>query len=192
MIPLSGRLAVTGLVVVLASMAYSAHAENPFTSHFTDGNWRAELTITDGVYSGKIDRHGDLLVAGSVEYEWPVFARAVLGLKAYPLFLYLQETNDEGESDTIHGAAVGLSSRFFLKEEERKGFYGELGASLVWHSRYLEGNTSRLNFMTEMGVGYEFHNDWHVAIKWEHISNSGMTSRNAGANGIGLSFGYSF
>jgi hypothetical protein len=49
-----------------------------------------------------------------------------------------------------------------------------------------------VNFLTEVGVGYEFDNDWHVALKWRHMSNAGIASRNAGVNGLGIGIGFSF
>ena len=180
------------LLLAVTMSAGSAWGAPALFEDFGEGSWRVEFTAVGGAYSGKVDRGGDFWFTGSVEYDWPIYARAVLGLKAYPLFLYLQDENDDDESDTIHGAGLGIAARFYFSKEERKGFYGEVGASTIWHSRYLERNTSRLNFLSEVGIGYEFRNDWHMAVKWEHISNGGMGSRNAGVNGVGLAFGYTF
>lgn len=177
---------LTGLVVTEARAAETVEGEN---WRFSDGWWRAELTGVGGMYSGKTSRGGDLMALGSFEYEFPMYARTTLGLRAYPLFYYHQDD----PADEIFGAGGGLATRIYQNEETYDGWFGEAGGSLIWQSDYIDKNSSRVNFLLEAGVGYEFpDDDWHVALKFFHISNGSMGSRNTGSNGVGLSVGCRF
>ena len=64
---------------------------------FSEGGWRAEVNLGAGIRSGRQSRSGDVLVAGNIEYEFPIYARATLGLKAYPLFSYNQDDGSTGQ-----------------------------------------------------------------------------------------------
>ena len=55
-----------------------------------------------------------------------------------------------------------------------------------------EGNSSNVNFLIGLGLGYKFKSNWHTVLKYEHVSNSSLGERNAGANSLGFGFGYSF
>jgi hypothetical protein len=153
-----------------------------------DGRWRAELSTAFGFDSGKNDRGGDVVVNGSIEYEWSVFARGTLGLRAYPLFMYAQNDPDE----TIAGVGFGVTGRVYQRAGERTGFFVEGGAGALVHSNQIEGNGSNINFLLEAGVGYQFRNDWHVTLQVQHISNSSLDEDNAGANSVGVGVGFRF
>lgn len=157
-------------------------------SGFSEGRWRTEMGVSTGFHSGRRDRSGDVVVKGSIEYEWPVFERCALGLRAYPLFLYKQ--NDP--SETLWGGGVGAVGRVYQVAGERRGWYGEGGAAVLGHTNHIEGNSGSINFMLEAGVGYHFRNDWHVALQVMHISNGGTSDDNAGANSVGLAVGFTF
>src|SRR5262245_37671857 len=77
------------LCLPTATLADDAKPEG-VVSGFSDGRWRIEAGAATGFHSGRRDRSGDVLVTGNVEYEWPVYARCTLGLRAYPLFMYKQ------------------------------------------------------------------------------------------------------
>ncbi|MBI4556573.1 MAG: acyloxyacyl hydrolase [Candidatus Hydrogenedentes bacterium] len=169
-----------GMVLFLA-LGSSAQAGS-----FQDGRLRLEINGVGGIYSGKTDRSGDYYVGGSVEYEWAAFKKASLGLRFYPLFVY-------PEPKPVYGVAGGVTARIYKNQEERNGLFAEVGSAVLWHSRYFKENNSRINFLSEIGVGYQFpKNDWHLALKYHHISNAGLASENAGINGVGLSVGYKF
>jgi Lipid A 3-O-deacylase (PagL) len=156
---------------------------------FRDGRWRLEFGGAAGLPSNNREsRSGDFLVTGSAEYEFPIHARATFGLRAYPLFIY----GESGE-DTIFGGGAGIAARVYQNEGSLDGFFGEAGASTIWHSDTWEGNGSRVNFLLELGVGYKFpESDWHVALKFNHLSNSNLSNRNSGVNSLGFAFGYTF
>ena len=155
---------------------------------FSDGRWRTEVGVSTGFHSGNRSRTGNMLVTGNVEYEWPVFARCSLGLRAYPLFLYRQ--NDP--SDTLWGGGIGTVGRVYQNAGERNGWFGEAGAGVIWHTNHIEGNSATMDFLLETGVGYQFRNNWHVTLQASHLSNAGLSDNNAGANSLGLAVGFTF
>ncbi len=162
------------------------------SAYASDHEWRLEFTGIADTYSGDVGRDGDFYFTGSLECGWPIFSRAVLGLKTYPLFLYREKEDRYGDSEWIYGAGAGIVARIYAKRDVRTGLYGEVSIAPIWHSDYLEGNGSRVNFLSEFVLGYDFENDWHVALKWEHFSNARLNGDNAGVNGVGFAVGYRF
>ena len=161
--------------------------------HFEEARWRLELQGVGGSYSGKVDRDGDYYSTSCVEYECPAFQRSTFGLRLYPLLVYHEDEGEHGEGNTIYGTAFGITHRIYQQVENREGLFLELGSSVLWHSREFEGNSARLNFLSEVGIGYRIpESPWHGALKWSHISNAGMSRSNAAVNGIVFSIGYSF
>ncbi len=182
----------TLILFLLWGFQTSWAADCPLLSRFEEGQWRAEFTAMAGLDAGRTSREGDYYFTGSVEYDWPVYARGVLGLKAYPLFVYLQDEDEKGESDTILGGGIGVNLRLYLRKQERTGLYGEVSSGPIWHSGDLENNSSRVNFMTELAIGYELRNHWFVEAKWAHLSNAGLAADNDGVNAAGLAIGRVF
>lgn len=161
--------------------------------HFEKAQWRLELQGVGGSYSGKVDRGGDYYFTGCLEYECPAYQRSTFGLRLYPLLVYYENDNDRGEENTLYGTAFGITHRIYQHAEDRNGFFLELGSSVLWHSREFEGNSARINFLSEVGVGYRIlESPWHGALKWAHISNGGTTRSNSAVNGIVFSVGCSF
>lgn len=165
-----------GLAAMFLVCAVPARGE----VRFDEGSWRLELT---GLKSLDGDNY---CTTGSVEYEFPASAHGKLGLRMYPLFFF-------GSDDPAYGAGAGVSARVYQKADEYSGLFGEVGVSALWISRDLHHNSSRLNFLSEAGIGYKFPSSgWHVALKAEHISNAGLGSKNSGLDGIGLAAGFTF
>jgi len=169
------------------------------------GRWRLELNNDFGVHQGGRDRSGDYSIHAVVEYEVPATSRVTLGLRLMPLFLYTQEDerdgglldrwlNDERYEDggTVYGAGVGLSARIYQVKDEYRGFFGELAVTALGHGNEFNGNNSNLNFLTTVGVGYQFKSDWHLQVHYQHISNASLGSHNSGANSLGIGIGYRF
>ena len=161
---------------------------NTIKSGIGDGRWRTEVGASTGFHSGRRSRTGDVLVTGNVEYEWPLYARCTLGLRAYPLFLYHQ--NDP--EDSLWGGGFGGVGRIYQRADERNGWFGEAGAGVIWHSGHINGNSATMDFLLEGGVGYQFRNDWHVTLQASHLSNAGLSDDNAGANSVGVAVGFTF
>jgi hypothetical protein len=177
-------------VVASFNTPVQACGDEPYgvVSGFNDGRWRTEVGASTGFHSGRRDRSGDVLATGNVEYEWPVFARCTLGLRAYPLFLYKQ--NDP--NDTLWGGGVGGVGRVYQRAGVRNGWFGEAGAGVIWHTNHINGNSATMDFLLESGVGYQFKNDWHVTLQASHLSNAGLSDDNSGANSLGLAVGFTF
>jgi hypothetical protein len=154
---------------------------------FDEGDWRAEFTVTTGLNSGRRDRTGDWVTTASLEYGWPIANRWEFGLRAFPLFWYEQDD----PSETLLGGGGGLSLRYYFNREHH-GWYGETGIAALFHKNQYDGNSSNFNFMPEASLGYDFRNNWHVAVKFRHLSNGGLGDDNSGANSIGLAVGYRF
>ncbi|HNR31226.1 MAG TPA: acyloxyacyl hydrolase [Candidatus Hydrogenedentes bacterium] len=154
---------------------------------FDEGRWRLELSGARGIHSGSTDREGDTLVTGSVEYEFPASARTTLGLRLLPLFIY-----DQDDYETVVGGGFGLSGRLYQHAAEYRGWFGELGVSALAHDGKIRRNSSNVNFLTGVGVGYQFKSNWHATLRYEHLSNAGLGDHNAGVNTVGLAFGFTF
>ncbi|MCH7959186.1 MAG: acyloxyacyl hydrolase [Candidatus Hydrogenedentes bacterium] len=153
-----------------------------------DGLWRTELSIFTGIRSGGRSRTNDVNLNGTLEYEMPAGKRGTAGIRIHPLFFYDEKRTDR----KVWGGAVGPMIRIYRKGHDRRGLFGEMGGSVLWHSNEIRGNTSRVNFLFETGVGYKFDTKWHVSAKVRHFSNAGIDSKNSGVNAIGLAVGYTF
>jgi len=170
-----------------------------------EGKWRLELNTDFGVHQGSRDRSGDFGFNAVVEYEVPATSRTTLGLRLMPLFLYTQDDTREHDflsrvfdeqrhedGGSVYGAGLGLAGRIYQIKDEYRGWYGELAFTTLVHEDTFNGNSSNLNFMTGLGVGYQFKSDWHVQFHYQHISNASLGNRNSGTNTLGLGIGYRF
>lgn len=179
---LSHRLMLIACLLTITAAAYGQAEEHT-------GTWRAGIEISRESRSAKGDRDGDSFVAGSIEYEWPIFDRAAVGVLARPLFIYFQ---DEG-SETIYGTSAGVTARMYGQKYTRSGPFLEVGCSALWHSRSFNENGARVNLWSEAGAGYQFASSpWYMALKWHHMSNAGLHGDNAGIDGFTISAGYRF
>jgi hypothetical protein len=162
-----------------------AHAEIAWG----DGSWQLELSGGPGTKLGSSDRTGDLLFKGTVEYEIPATKHLTLGLRLLPLFVLEQ---DGASDDTVYGAGAGLGGRLYCKASEYKGFFAEANVHALGHKNRIAGNSSNINFLTGLGVGYKFQQGWHTVLRWEHISNANLGEENAGMDAVTLGVGFTF
>lgn len=194
------------VLVALAALASAgaAHAD------FQDGRWRVQVSAQAGVESGGVDRSGDVLAMGTVEYEVPLTAHVCYSLKLVPVFGYFQDDEDvngilDGEAgadldalcddeggDSVVGAGVGLGLRVYQKAEEKRGIFLDLGLHALGHAGEFNGNSSNLNFMSGIGLGYQWRNGLSAQLHFDHISNAGLGDENSGTNVLGLGLGYRF
>ena len=179
------------LTISLSSKAFCGDVG--FFDDFKQGNWRFESLVGSGLSSGgKSDRKGDYYFASSLEYEWPIYkSRRKVGLRGYPALIYYQDRNDKGKDDVVFAAAFGVVIRWY-QDIDYKGFYWDIGISPLWNSRLFRSNASHWNALTEFGVGYKFDSNWHIALKFQHISNGQTRYPNEGVNAIALCLGYTF
>lgn len=179
------------LAIAPASKAFCG--DMGFFDNFKQGHWRFESLGGIGLSSpDESDRKGDYYFASSLGYEWPICkSHKEVGLRGYPVLLYDQDRNDKDKSDTVYAAAIGPVIRWY-ESMNHKGGYLEIGVSLLWNSYLFRSNASHWNALTEMGVGYKFDSDWHVALKLQHISNGQTRFPNEGVNAVALCFGFAF
>lgn len=174
---------------------------------WAEGHWRLELAGYGGLNSDRNHRSDDFGIVGTIEHEWPLWNRATLSLRVHPLFYYNQEQDDirlfrrfrnddnfnyKYNDDDVWGIGFGPAIRVYQNAEERRGLFLELGISALIHDNEFIDNSSSLNFVSEVGVGYKFSNDWHVVAKLRHISNAGLGDDNSANNGWGIGVGYTF
>lgn len=157
-------------------------------SKWSEGMWRLELSGGPGLDAGN-KRDGDLFLKTSAEYEVPVSTHCTLGLRLLPFFVYDQEGRG---NDTLYGAGVGFGGRVYSIANEYRGLFAEAGVHVVGHANRLTGNSSNVNFLTGLGVGYHCKADWSMVVRWEHLSNANLSKENAGANCLTLGIGYRF
>ena len=182
------RSTVSGLCIGVLALAL-APAAFAGGVNWADGQWRVEGGVVAAFDDAGADRSNDVYAKLSFEYEASTDYRVTMGVRLYPMFLYLQDEPRE----TIYGAGGGLVFRLYQREQTRDGFYVEAGSSLLVHANRFEGNGSNVNFLSEAGIGYKVpHRPMHVALKVEHISNAGLKSDNAGVNGVSLSLRLTF
>ncbi len=185
------------LALAFLALSTSAWAELDFDA----GKWRLELSGMGGVHSGSTDRSGDTLITGTLDYEFPASGHTTLGLRLMPLLVYGQdgaeqcwlddEDYDDYAGSTVWGAGLGLTGRVYAKRDYR-GLFVEGQANVLVHDDKIVGNSASVNFLTGVGLGYKFKCDWHLVVKYEHISNAGLGDENAGANLVGFGVGYTF
>ncbi|HET7441834.1 MAG TPA: acyloxyacyl hydrolase [Terriglobales bacterium] len=121
--------------------------------------------------------HGPGFLKGSFEY-------AVDGI---PVFLIFQPAN------TAYGVGVnplGLKWNFV----PRAGFipYVELGGGTLFTTHDVPTGTSSVNFTSgaALGTHVEFTEiNWNIEVRYMHISNAGLASRNPGINTIQVRLG---
>jgi hypothetical protein len=190
------RLIIYSITIIISlSAVHTSRAADDGWSlcrDFSKGRWRTEIASTTGTIGNQWpDREKDYFVLGSVEYEWPIHSHTTCSLRGSPLFLYNLHGDGNYDSTHIYGAALGLAFRLY-ENKEPTGLFAEVGSSALWHSDYFPGNNSKLNFITDVGVGYEFENHISIAVKYFHISNANLEEHNSQLDAIGASLAYAF
>lgn len=187
-------VAITAVLTVSLA-AVSAWGE----AAFDQGHWRLELSGLAGLNVGGGDSTGSFLTSTAVEYEFPCSTRCTLGLRLMPLFVYAQDTPEDRfcrparyDDSSVVGGGAGLALRVYSRKGEYRGWFGEAQVNALGHEGRFNENSSNLNFLSGLGLGYKFANDWHAVLKVEHISNAQLGDDNAGTNLLGLGVGYSF
>lgn len=160
-----------------------------FKEIWREGHWRLETSGFAGLNQGRHGREGDFNLNVTVERELPLFAHLTVGPKFHPVFIY-DESSSSGD-DTIFAAGLGPSIRLYAKREPR-GLFVEGSVTFMLQTEKFEENSTIFNFLSQFGIGYKFGDHWHVSAQWRHLSNAGLGDENAGVNGVGLGFGYTF
>lgn len=131
--------------------------------------------------------NGDHYLTGAVEFEIPVVKHATLGLRLLPLLLY----PDKEDHPDIYGIAAGVGGRLY-SGQDNTGLFVEAGASALWSMDKLRIDDSKVGFLGDCGIGYEFRSGVHLSVKAQHISETGIGEATSGTNGLGVAAGYRF
>jgi hypothetical protein len=159
---------------------------------FSNGRWRTEITTTTGAIDSDWPQHEkDYFFLGSIEYEWPIHSYTTCSLRGTPVFLFNRHRGDGYDTTHIYGAGFGLAFRLY-ERKEMTGLFAEIGSSALWHTEHLPNNDSKLNFISDVGIGYGFKNNISVSAKYFHISNAGLKDLNSGLDALGISLAYVF
>jgi len=121
--------------------------------------------------------HGPGFLRGRLEYA----------LDAVPVFLVWQKQN------TAFGAGVNPFAFKWILDARTVAPYFELGGGTLFTNTEVPAGTSRVNFTSSGALGLHFlrnkHN-WSAEVRFMHISNAGLASRNPGINTVQLRLGF--
>ena len=156
---------------------------------FKAARWRVEMYLGTGTSSGHRSRDGDFHLRTAVDYEIPVLKHMTVAPRLLPL-TYINEAGSDGQ--TLYAFGFGVAVRGYSNGDEQRGWFGEGSLNVLAQTDKFTGNSGTVNFMEELGVGYMFKSRWHLAAKFNHMSNAGLASENAGLNSAGLGVGYTF
>jgi lipid A 3-O-deacylase len=146
------------------------------------GGTKDTQVIDAGVRLGKVltDDHLGGFVRGN--FEWSA--------DLMPVYYVLQPAPGKN----AYGAAFNpLNLKWNFTNSERVVPYLELGGGVLFSSHAVPVNTSHVNFLTHAALGFHFFNNEKRAItasiRYEHISNAGLTVPNPGVNTVQFTIG---
>jgi hypothetical protein len=172
-----GPFAALTVGALLAAPVAGAEPPRPF-------RLRASLVAAGAFPSVGVDRSEDAYLHLDLELELPLEGPFTVGLRGMPVELYRAPGRP-----WIYGIGFGITSRAYLEGSVHLGPFAGLAVSTVRTNRTFVGNSSRLNFLSQLAVGYQSPAHWSVAATFEHLSNAFTTDQNHGINGLGLSAG---
>jgi len=122
--------------------------------------------------------HGPGFLRGQLEYA----------VDLVPVWVIAQKTN------TAYGASVDpfAFKWIFSSAKKVKPFFQIEGGALFTNTKVPEG-TSQINFTTSGGIGAHFLGKKHnfsAEVRFQHISNAGMTNPNPGINTMQVRIGF--
>jgi hypothetical protein len=122
--------------------------------------------------------HGPGFLRGQLEYAFD----------AVPAWAIVQKT------DTVYGGGVNpfAFKWIFVSPRKVKPFFQIEGGTLFTTREVPEG-TSQINFTTSGGIGAHFLGEKHnfsAEVRFQHISNAGMTKPNPGINTMQVRIGF--
>ena len=122
--------------------------------------------------------HGPGFLRGQLEYAFDVV----------PVWVITQRTN------TAYGGSIDpFAFKWILASPKKvKPYFLIEGGTLFTNTAVPEG-TSQINFTTAAGLGAHFlgeKRNFAVEVRFQHISNAGMTNANPGINTIQVRLGF--
>lgn len=112
----------------------------------------------------------------------PLRGNLQYGVEATPVMVVRQST-------TVYAAGFSpLQLRYNFTARRRVVPYLEIGGSILGSTEQLPEGTSRFNFLTDGGIGFQVVRARLPAIqagmRYQHISNAGIARRNPGINSL--------
>ena len=124
----------------------------------------------------------DAYAVHALELEWMVFGPISMGVRLLPMLAYF-------DREPIIGSGLGVTNRIY-SARNGTGFYFGLASCAVVHAARFEGNSSNINFLSSIDMGYQFpRSRYRAGIKLEHVSNANLAEHNRGWNGVSLLVG---
>ncbi|HZS28063.1 MAG TPA: acyloxyacyl hydrolase [Candidatus Angelobacter sp.] len=146
------------------------------------GGTKDTHTFNVGVRLGKVltDDHGGDFVRGN--FEWSA--------DLMPLYYIWQPV----PAKNAYAAAFNpVSLKWNFTNFWRTVPYLELGGGVLFSNHAVPINTSHVNFITHAALGFQFFNTerraFTAAVRYEHISNAGLTVPNPGINTVQFTLG---
>jgi Lipid A 3-O-deacylase (PagL) len=131
-------------------------------------------------------RYGLLLTApwgpgfmrGQMEYAFDVV----------PVWVIAQKT------DNVYGASIDpFAFKWILSQPKKVRPFFQIEGGALFTAREVPEGTSQINFTTSGGIGAHFLGEKHnfsVEVRFQHISNAGMTNPNPGINTMQVRIGF--
>ena len=121
--------------------------------------------------------HGPGFLSGRFEYA----------VDAVPAYVVFQPLN------TAYGAGVNpLGLKWIFATRGSVAPYLELGGGTLFAVHEVPSGTSTVNFTSGAGFGMHFlgAHAWTVEVRYQHISNAGLTKPNPGINTVQVRVGF--
>jgi hypothetical protein len=146
------------------------------------GGTKDTHTINAGIRLGKVltGDHGGSFVRGN--FEWSA--------DLMPLYYIWQPAS----AQNAYGAAFNpVNLKWNFASSAKAVPYLELGGGVLFTNHAVPLNTSHVNFLTHAALGFQFFNNerraFTAAVRYEHISNAGLTTPNPGVNTVQFTLG---
>jgi hypothetical protein len=194
----SPRLRDVILVFLLAGSLFShAQSSKPLDGHPWDlgiwggggfsvpGGTKDTHALNLGLRLGKVltGDHGGSFLRGN--FEWSA--------DLMPLYYIWQPA----PAKNAYGAAFNpVNLKWNFTNSSRTVPYLELGGGVLFSNHAVPLNTSHVNFLTHAALGFQFFNNdrraFTAAVRYEHISNAGLTTPNPGINTVQFTVGFNW
>lgn len=176
------------LAVLLVGVTVPGWAQNTTSRGYDGPGPRLRLELS-GYRAFDEDKkaNGDYYISGAVELELPIVHHASLGLRLLPLLLY----PNQADNPDIYGVAAGVGGRLYTGRDNT-GLFIEAGAAALWNMDKFKIDNSRLGFLGDCGIGYQFQSGFHLSVKAQRVSETGLADWEHGTNGLGAALGFSF
>jgi hypothetical protein len=122
--------------------------------------------------------HGPGFLRGQLEYAFDIV----------PVWVIAQKT------DTVYGGGVNpFAFKWILSSPKKVKPFFQIEGGTLFTTRDVPEGTSQINFTTSGGIGAHFLGEKHnfsAEVRFQHISNAGMSNPNPGINTIQVRIGF--